>query len=122
MSRMPSVSTAEVDRSLKTLAGNMPEVIAYAQDLAGEGILSEAQTEAPIKSGVLKESAIKERSPDGKRTFIGFLAKYAAAVHARHPTKAGWFRDAIREHAPRIIVASVKKALEEKGGINGTAS
>ncbi len=87
--------------------------------LAAEGINSEAQSEAPIKTGVLKEShVVVKANPDAPE--IGANTTYAAAVHANHPQKARWYLNAFTQHGARIMGNALKLVID-KLGKTGTA-
>lgn len=83
--------------------------------IAGEAVNSEAQANSPIEWGTLKDShGVAEEVVDGTIT-VGASAEYAAAVHANHPTQAGWYADAIRNNYRRIMGVLLAKALRAKG-------
>ena len=114
MSGQPSISTREVDRALADLTKGAPAVREFAGQLTSEGVLSEAQQLAPIRSGDLRNSGTVVRRM--KQWIIGFTIRYAAAVHERHETQSQYLRRPIAEHGPRIFVAAARKAFAERGG------
>lgn len=80
----------------------------------GHAVVSEAQVDSPYRKGFLAESHdVFDHNEDGAT--IGASIEYAAAVHARHPTKAGWFMDAVRNNYPRIVRRLLIERLRSKG-------
>ena len=82
--------------------------------VANTAVISEAQMDAPVKTGFLKETHFADDAQDGVGE-LGASAEYAAAVHETHPTKAGWIIDAINLHARRIYGRLLRDALRSKG-------
>lgn len=80
---------------------------------AGELIIAEAQEEAPVKTGFLRNSEFVERNADGSVT-VGFGADYALPVHERHPTHAGFLRRPVLELLPRIMRRLLSRAVSEE--------
>lgn len=106
-----SINTEAMVATLRGLRDAAPEIRRRAGRRGGEALVGEAQFDAPVKTGALKESHVMDASnPDAVR--IGANTTYAAAVHARHPTKAGWFLSAIVRNGPRIMKAALAEALE----------
>lgn len=114
MTGTPSIDITKVNAKLTQLRKEAPALAAKAEQTAAEAILSEAQVDAPVLSGFLKDSALAIRS--GRKVFFGFTARYAAAVHERHPTKPGFLRNAIRTQGLRIINAVVSKEFRRSIG------
>lgn len=111
-----NVDMREVQRNFAKLARNAPEVAQRAGELAAEAFISEAQENAPKKTGFLANSDFNEKLGRSGRRF-GFGAVYAAAVEVTHPTKSGYLRSAIIDNAKKFLPAAFKRALEEKGGL-----
>lgn len=106
------LDSRSLQQGLERLRRQAPELRRRTLARIAEAINSEAQTDAPVKTGFLKESHIVDLSnPDAPR--IGATAQYAAAVHANHETKAGWYQNAIVKHAARIFRAAGRKVLSE---------
>lgn len=80
--------------------------------ITAETLLSEAQADAPVKTGTLKDAHIIDAS-DPDRPAIGANTTYALAVHARHPTKAQWFLNAIVKGGKRVMEGALKIATKE---------
>lgn len=87
-----------------------------ALTLAGEALLSEAQHDAPIKTGFLKESHFLDASKagDGEVT-IGVGASYGLPVHERHASKKRWFIRAIVSNGARVFGKALEIATREAG-------
>lgn len=85
-----------------------------ALSLAGEALVSEAQLNAPVKSGFLKASHVKAPREDADEVRIGASAVYGLAVHQRHPdpSKRHWFLRSIVRNAGRIFERSLKAAAD----------
>ncbi|PCI10418.1 hypothetical protein COB72_03455 [bacterium] len=79
-----------------------------------EGIVGEAQFEAPVLTGALAESHTVSE-PDEGSIIVGANTPYAMAVHETHPTKAHWFINAINRNFKRISGRAIEKALREGG-------
>lgn len=94
---------------------NIPEQIREQALLdMGEALVGEAQVDAPVRKGDLKESHyVSDFENDA--VVIGTNTDYAMAVHQRHPTKSLWFINAITRNFRRISEAAIKKALKERG-------
>jgi hypothetical protein len=75
--------------------------------------------DSPVLHGDLKASHVVDRSIRRVRR-IGATVIYAAAVHARHPTKAGWYLNAIVKNAAKFMQAALAKALAEAHGGGGS--
>lgn len=82
--------------------------------LVAEAVVSEAQLSAPVDKGFLKAEHDVLEVRDGEAT-VGAYAEYAAAVHARHPSKAGWFQRAIRMHYRRMMRRQLIWRMRQKG-------
>lgn len=91
-----------------------PQEINELVTLANTAVIAEAQIDAPVKTGFLKETHFADDAQDGVGE-LGASADYAAAVHETHPTKAGWIIDAINLHARRIYGRLLRDALRDKG-------
>lgn len=88
-----------------------------ALDMAAEIVVSEAKQRevCPYLTGALADSHTWERGPgEGQRT-VGANTTYAAAVHARHQTKAQWLLRTIAQRGPEIIRKATAKALKNRG-------
>lgn len=81
---------------------------------SAEAVNSEAQINAPIKTGDLKDSHFVGAVEDGQIS-VGASIAYAAAVHAKHPTKANWYADAIRNNYRRVVGVQLRALLRAKG-------
>jgi len=103
-----------VNANLRRLAGRAPDVAERAAKIASEAFIAEAQNNAPVKTGFLKDSDFNTAEGRGRR--FGFGASYAAAVEANHPTKSGFLRRAILENSTRFIGEAIKRALADRGG------
>lgn len=79
-----------------------------------EALVGEAQFDAPIKTGVLKDSHTVGEFENGS-IVIGVNTNYALAVHETHPSKSRWFINAIARNFRRITRASIRKQLRERG-------
>jgi hypothetical protein len=86
-----------------------------ALDLATEALVSEAQVDAPVKTGFLKERHFVERVRPLLR-LIGVNTTYALAVHETHKTKRRWFVNAVRTNFTRVFEGALKIALREEAG------
>lgn len=80
----------------------------------GDGLIGEAQVNAPVKSGFLSESHYRNDF-DGEQVIIGVNADYALPVHEKHPTKSRWFWDAVVQNFARIGRKVIIKRLRERG-------
>lgn len=80
----------------------------------GEGIVGEAQFNAPVLSGHLAESHTVSE-PDRGSIITGVNTPYAMSVHETHPTKARWFIEAINRNFARMARKAIVKALRERG-------
>ena len=83
-------------------------------DEVAEALVGEAQFDAPIKTGTLKDSHTVGEFEDGA-VVIGVNTAYAMAVHETHPSRSRWFFNAIVRNFRRITRASIRKQLRERG-------
>lgn len=90
--------------------GDIDEIV----QTAGEAVNSEAQVDAPVRSGDLKDSHNVGEVKDGE-VEIGAYIHYALPVHANHPTKAGWYRDAIIRSWRPALGRLLREALRRRG-------
>lgn len=104
----------EMERWLKQLRDLERPIAHRALDLSQEAILSEAQVDAPVLTGFLKESHFADDSDRDNRV-IGANTTYALVVHETHPTKSRWFVNAIQKNGRRILEGAIKLALGERG-------
>lgn len=120
----------EMKAMLKRIKREEAPIRQAALRLAAESLNSDAQVDAPVLTGALKEAHIVDHSnPNVPR--IGANTSYAAAVHANHPTKSRWYLAAIlgrgavtlRRALAIAIEASAKKmeAEAKQQGASGTA-
>lgn len=84
-----------------------------ALELGAEALVSEAQVEAPVKTGLLKEMHFADRVRK-LLWIIGVNTSYAMAVHEVHPTRKRWFVNAVKEHFTRVFDGALKLALREE--------
>ncbi|MBL0922453.1 MAG: hypothetical protein IBJ10_10045 [Phycisphaerales bacterium] len=110
MAKSTRLNTRSIDAAFRTLAGQAPAVRAEAAALAAEAIVSEAQTDAPVLSGDLKDRHGHDSPREGVRRLYANIF-YAAAVHARHPTKAGWFMAAMLRVGPGAVREGARIAI-----------
>lgn len=68
--------------NLENLASTAPQALSAGLQTAGESLLSQARSLAPVASGELVESGYV-RSLDPQSVEVGFAAPYAAMVHER---------------------------------------
>lgn len=102
----------EMNAALAALKRQEVPIRRRALAIAAEALLSAAQADAPVKTGFLKDAHISDLS-DQDRPAIGANATYALAVHARHPTKAQWFLNAIVKNGKRVVEGALKIAMRE---------
>lgn len=110
--------TAQLDLSplrsaLSKLRRALPEDAERILRLSAEGMQSEAQVDAPIRTGFLKETHGVARVDD-KRAELRISAQYALAVHETHPTKSRWALNAWLREGPRIIEKAAELVLGER--------
>lgn len=104
---------SQMDAWLVRVALDQPEIDTLVT-LANTAIASEAQMTAPVDTGDLKASHFANPAEDGVGE-LGASMQYAQAVHETHPTKAGWFLDAINAHARTIYGRLIRDTLRRKG-------
>jgi HK97 gp10 family phage protein len=118
-------ASADIASLLRAMQQAQSRAYAAAQaalDQAGEHVLADAQTLAPVRTGALKASATTEpagRVGDTVLKLIGFNTSYAAAVHERLGVRhsqgqAKFLETAMRRSAPKVmqfIADEVKKAI-----------
>lgn len=105
----------EMQQWLKEIGAQAQPIRRRALALSAEAINAEAQFDAPVLTGLLKESHVVDHSnPD--RVALGANTTYAAASHETHPTKARWYLKAILEKAPEIMRKALERAVRELGG------
>jgi hypothetical protein len=92
-----------VERNLATLGSRFPKAVRdKAAPAIGQLVLSEAQSNAPIKTGFLANDSAFTRV-EGSGVVVGFNADYANAVHERHPTHSKFLLRALTGSAERIV-------------------
>lgn len=108
---LPIADIKKFERTLKRI----PEQIREPSLLdLGEGLVGEAQPEAPVLSGHMAESHyVSDFEQD--HVIVGVNTPYALAVHANHPTKSQWFSKAITRNFKRISRAAIRKAFKDRG-------
>lgn len=106
---------AEMNATLAKFKRAGERAAAEALDVGAEAIVSEAQLDAPVKTGLLKERHFADRIRPLLR-LIGVNTSYALAVHETHPTKKRWFVRALKEHFKRVMEGALKKAMREEAG------
>lgn len=105
---------AEMKAMLDDLRRQEQPIRRGASALAAESLNSEAQNDAPVRTGVLKEAHIVDLSnPDEPR--LGANTTYAAAVHALHPGKARWYLNAIVANGARVMRKSIELVAAKVG-------
>jgi phage gpG-like protein len=113
---MPGVTRIDVGPlrdALRACAKAAPKIRQRALREAAVTLRGDAQAEAPVRTGDLKASHTEDLSnPD--KPVIGAGMSYAAAVHARHPTKAGWFRDVVIKRGPVVLRKALERALRDE--------
>lgn len=91
-----------------------PQEIDTNVTLCNTAIISEAQIEAPVLTGFLKETHFAADAQDGMGE-LGASAEYAAVVHETHPSKQGWILRAINTHGRTIYGRRFRALLRDKG-------
>lgn len=105
-----TVPTEEMTAMLERLRAQEPRIRRETLNLAAETLLSEAQIEAPVLTGLLKSSHwIYQVNAD--QAVIGVNTKYALAVHETHPTRKHWFINAVQTNFQRVFEGALKLAL-----------
>jgi hypothetical protein len=98
----------------------MLDAVVRGVDLAGEHVIGDSQTNAPVKRGDLKASGTTQPAKlnglkVGKR--LGHGVKYAAAVHELHKTKSKFLERALKTAAAngsveKMVGIEVRKAMQ----------
>lgn len=110
---IPSGQMAEVVRMLRDAE---PEIRVTALGLAAAALAGEAAEDAPVATGLLKRSHFSEIVDDVALVGAGNGAAYAAAVHARHPTKAYWLLNRVKAGFAQAMQAALREAFAVIGG------
>lgn len=114
--------TPEMRADLRRLERSETPIVRDAVTEWGEGVNSEAQYEAPIRTGFLKESHFVDASTaDRGHAEVGATASYARVVHETHPTKSRWYLNAILKHSARILRKSIERAMARHSPRGGSA-
>lgn len=104
----------EMREMLKRIKREEAPIRRAALRLAAESLNSDAQVDAPVLTGFLKDSHIVDHSnPNAPR--IGANTTYAAAVHANHPTKSRWYLAAILGRGAATLRKALTIAIEAAG-------
>lgn len=85
----------DLNAAFRKEAANAPELASDILELAAESLVSDAAIEAPKKTGILAQEHFVEMRRSKREAIVGANTNYAAAVHANHPTKAGWFQNVL---------------------------
>ena len=96
----------ELNAELRRQARRAPDMGLESVEIAAESLVSDAQTEAPVRTGFLVDQHIVEVRRPQKDVLIGANTTYAAAVHANHPTKAGWLLNTILANGMSAVRAA----------------
>lgn len=107
--------TAEMNATLEEFKRASDRAAEEALATGTEALLSEAQFDAPVLTGALKEShaAVKVT----RRLWMMIVNRsYALAVHETHPTKKRWFVNAIKLNFSRIFKAALERELRKEAG------
>lgn len=108
------VPTEKMVAALRGLRRQDRPIARRAIGLTAEALLSEAQDDAPVKTGALKGShTVVEEDDEG--VVIGVTVDYGLPVHQTHPTKERWFIGAIAANFSRVLEGAVRLALRERG-------
>lgn len=111
VAELPLAQIKRFERTMKRIPEEIREDVLL--DL-GEGLIGEAQFNAPVDTGHLAESHFVSDYNQGE-VIIGANAPYAFPVHETHPTKAHWFINAITRNFERMTKASIRKHLKRRG-------
>lgn len=106
---------AEMNATLEKFRRAGERAAERALDVGTEALVSEAQVDAPVKTGFLKERHFTEKVRPLLR-LIGVNTTYALAVHETHKTKRRWFVNAIKTNFVRVFEGALKIALREEAG------
>lgn len=123
------IPVAEINAALAAVRRQAEPVAKLTLTLAGEGLVSEMQFSAPIKTGVLKDShgvTSFGRNSDG--TFANARSitlyantDYALARHERWPDKPGyrWAAKVMAEKTAPILTEALREAVRrsQTGGV-----
>lgn len=108
---LPLADIKNFEQTIKSIPSEIREQVLLEM---GEALVGEAQVDAPVRKGDLKESHYVSDF-ENEAVVIGTNTDYAMAVHERHPTKAHWFINAITRNFRRISQGAIEKALKERG-------
>jgi len=112
----------EVVRSLREMAGNIPEAARRALWTGGSKMMNQSKKWCPVDTGILRASgAVSVPARGGIAVSLGYYTDYAIYVHenmnAYHnpPTKAKFLEDAVnagKEDMLNEFEAEMKKVVK----------
>lgn len=95
------VDAKKLQQALARLVPAFNERAAGLLRAEGETLLAKAQETVPVKSGILKASAVVAESQTGRgpKVTVSYTASYAAAVHERSANEEHhkWFEKAFNQ-------------------------
>jgi hypothetical protein len=109
------IPTAEMNAVLARFRRAAPEAADRAMGAGLEVLVGEAQVEAPVRTGLLKERHFVRRVRAGEY-MVGASTEYALAVHETHPTKRRWFVNAVTRNFRRVMEGALRMELRRVRG------
>lgn len=102
---------AEIRAALGSIAREAGTIREDALALAGEGLISEMQFDAPVKTGVLKDSHGVEPTRGGVTMYAN--TDYALARHEVYPDKPGhqWAAKVMASRSVSILTGALREAV-----------